>query len=497
MIKKGMPSPSTARASIAAAGPVSVATSAWRERGMLRVTAIVKVTFGFVEERPMRVVAPRPVHETEAHHRDNPTRSIRAASDLAPFLPRVDVILNGHAWAPGGVPVLQSVARLSVTDARGSSTLLDKQLTIFGDGEAQPFDRMPLVYERAYGGMGHADNPLGVGVGSDTRRPNVLDPRAPRATAGFGPIARSWPARRGALSAAQRRALEEPVAEIPEAFDGSYFQASPPDQRIDAITGDEWIALHGMHPSKPIVRSQLPGARAFARVLATDEVFELRADTIAIDADELSCSVTFRAALDVPSGVPLDAVRLAGAVSVGGAPIDWTDLSATAPVTPVPTGIGGGTVVIEQSSPRGTLEGTVAMPPVADPARWKATLPFTPDARPARVSVSANGPVPGAPWSPVPAAKTAQPARFDETTADPAPLADTQRLSFAEPPAPAPAPSPPPVIPRVEEPSPAPEPPKVAADLWRSDPPPEAAAPAKPTKPAKARPDVYGKFGRR
>jgi hypothetical protein len=499
-----MQSVSAPRASIAAVGPVSVATAAWRERGALRVTAIVKVTLAFVEEGPMRLVAPRPIHETEAHHRDNPSRSIRAASDLAPYLPRAEVTLTGHAWAPDGVPTLRSVVGLSVSDARGSSTLLDKRLTVFGEGATQPFDRMPLVYERAYGGMGHADNPLGVGAGSDTRQPNVVDPRDPRSTAGFGPIARAWPARRGALSPAQRRALDEGVAEIPEGFDGSYFQASPRDQRLDAIAGDEWIALHGLHPSRPIVRSKLPGARAFARVVATGQVFALRADTLAIDADELCCCVTFRAAIDVPSGLPLDAMRLAGAVSVAGAPIDWTESRAAAPAAPVRVASGGGTVVIEDHSPPESLEGTVTLPPVEDRTRRETTLPFAPNARPASTSTSAQTPIPGAPWSSVPAAKAEPRARFDETRVDVAPLADTYRLPVdaAEPPPPVPPPPlapppPPPVIAPVEEPLPKPEPPKVAADPWRADLPPEPPAPAKPTKLPKERADVYGKFGRR
>jgi hypothetical protein len=379
-----MQSVSAPRASIAAVGPVSVATAAWRERGALRVTAIVKVTLAFVEEGPMRLVAPRPIHETEAHHRDNPSRSIRAASDLAPYLPRAEVTLTGHAWAPDGVPTLRSVVGLSVSDARGSSTLLDKRLTVFGEGATQPFDRMPLVYERAYGGMGHADNPLGVGAGSDTRQPNVVDPRDPRSTAGFGPIARAWPARRGALSPAQRRALDEGVAEIPEGFDGSYFQASPRDQRLDAIAGDEWIALHGLHPSRPIVRSKLPGARAFARVVATGQVFALRADTLAIDADELCCCVTFRAAIDVPSGLPLDAMRLAGAVSVAGAPIDWTESRAAAPAGAGAGSRSAGAPWSSRITPRRSpSKAPSPCPRWRDRARRETTLPFAPNARPA------------------------------------------------------------------------------------------------------------------
>src|SRR5262249_48066473 len=139
------------------------------------------------------------------------TRSVEAATDLAPYLPRCDVTLTGHAHAPGGCSA--SSVRLALY--RGTRPLLHKTLHVYGDRAGrsvpQPFTRMPLVYERAFGGPGIAGNPVG------SELPNIVSPADPAKPAGFGPISRFWPARRRLLGKLDRRVLEAPIAEIPDA----------------------------------------------------------------------------------------------------------------------------------------------------------------------------------------------------------------------------------------------------------------------------------------
>ncbi|MDE9457606.1 DUF2169 family type VI secretion system accessory protein [Xenorhabdus bovienii] len=85
-------------------------------------------------------------------------------SDLAPFKPKCDVIVNGTAYAPEGQPCPAFPVRLLLTDANGD-TLLDKTLEISGEreffrtdngqwqlSEPKPFDRLPLDYRYAFGG---------------------------------------------------------------------------------------------------------------------------------------------------------------------------------------------------------------------------------------------------------------------------------------------------------------------------------------------------------
>ncbi|KMJ44828.1 hypothetical protein AB204_12300 [Xenorhabdus khoisanae] len=85
-------------------------------------------------------------------------------SDLAPFKPRCDVIVNGTAYAPEGQPCTEFPVRLQVQGKQGQ-TLLDKTLTVTGEREfirdasgnwqltePKPFTTLPLDYRYAFGG---------------------------------------------------------------------------------------------------------------------------------------------------------------------------------------------------------------------------------------------------------------------------------------------------------------------------------------------------------
>nr|WP_279627415.1 DUF2169 domain-containing protein [Xenorhabdus kozodoii] len=90
--------------------------------------------------------------------------SVLQESDLAPFKPRCDVIVNGTAYAPAGQPCTAFPVRLLVQSQQGQ-TLLDKTLTISGErafiresdghwqlSEPKPFTSLPLDYRYAFGG---------------------------------------------------------------------------------------------------------------------------------------------------------------------------------------------------------------------------------------------------------------------------------------------------------------------------------------------------------
>ncbi|MBD2800022.1 DUF2169 domain-containing protein [Xenorhabdus sp. M] len=85
-------------------------------------------------------------------------------SDLAPFKPRCDIIVNGTAYAPDNQPGTEFPVRLQVKNKQGQ-TLLDKTLTVTGEREfirdasgewqltdPKPFTTLPLDYRYAFGG---------------------------------------------------------------------------------------------------------------------------------------------------------------------------------------------------------------------------------------------------------------------------------------------------------------------------------------------------------
>ncbi len=316
-------------------GQVSAATLAWRVGGQLRLTLVGKATFAIVPEGPMKHVDPQPIVRAEVHHQKSPMRSIRLTSDLAPHLMRTDVLVNGHAVAPvlpDGAGVTSMSVRLALFR---ESALLDKTVVARSD---TPFDRIPLMYEQAYGGIGFEENPLGVGAGGSTaQRPSLVDPADPTKVACFGPIGRSWPARKRLVDAAQRKGLDAPIVEIPNGFDWAYFQAAPLDQRVGPLVGDEWVVLEGMSAHLRQIRSRLPGARMLGRV--TDAhgrslILAMPLDTVWIDADAMAVSLVCRTSLSVAGEAVLDTLDAAIALDLDGTPIAWPAPSASiAPVT--------------------------------------------------------------------------------------------------------------------------------------------------------------------
>jgi hypothetical protein len=241
--------------------PVSCASALWRMDGFLRVTIVVKATFGLVPDGPARLIAPEEIVARDHHHDRNPASSVEAAGEVAPYLPKAGVVLVGHAYGPSGHAVPAVSARLSIFRER---VLLDKTVHVFGDrsaanpGSPRPFQRMPLRYERAYGGVGVEANPVGTGAVAGSALPNLIDPADARRPTGFGPIAQIWPARRTLLEPDARVRAREKIPDLGAGFPFGYFQPAPPDQQIDAIEGDEWIILDGLHPALPRVRSRLP-----------------------------------------------------------------------------------------------------------------------------------------------------------------------------------------------------------------------------------------------
>lgn len=322
---------------VVAVGPTAAGCVAWRERRQLHLTVIAKATFSLAHGRPMTLAEPAPLAHADHHFDRSPLKSVETASDLAPYRPYCDVTLLGHAHAPPGRPLPAASVHLGVF--RGREAVLDKTLHVFGDRLVQggaptaprPFQRLPLTYERA---AASAENPVGIGAGTG-KLPNVVDPRGATILAGFGPISRYWRQRKG-LVKDERVRFDQEIAELGDGFPWEYFQAAPPDQCIDFLRGDEWLVLDGVHPALPRLSTQLPGARASARIATygaapTVRGLTLVADTLAIDADRGVASIVWRARFPLQSEAALPHLRIAVGVELPNQPAVWPDLLAMPP----------------------------------------------------------------------------------------------------------------------------------------------------------------------
>ena len=273
-------------------------------------TVVCKATFSLSPGVARLAPEQEAPNEDDNHWNDDPTRSLYAPSDLAPFKPRADVALVGNAFAPGGTPVRSLIARLTTAG-------VDKAIEVIGDRAARDgkvqepawFTSMPLRYERAAGGP---ENPVGVSplarpdANGILRLPNLApavlgprDPGAPILPAGFGPIAPSWPVRASKLGH-HAKIFANPgwrQRPLPEGIDPGYWNAAPRDQQPQEIRDDEPITLENLHRGHARLVTVLPGLhpRVFAeKAGGPRREIKMTCDTLWIDTDRSICTLTWR-----------------------------------------------------------------------------------------------------------------------------------------------------------------------------------------------------------
>ncbi len=393
-------------------GSVAVAARAWRHRGRRLLTAIVKASFDIRHDAPMTAAQPAAIVTEEKHYRNNPVASLVRASDLALLVPKPEVVVVGYAYAGPGQKLQSTTVRLAV--ARDTTMLINKRLDIVGDRRARPgepppepkpFDRIPVLYERALGGISSRENPVGVGLGTDPdgllTLPNVLPPpQGGVGPAGLGPIPSAWPLRqkrRGSLSWAA--ANSSPDVDVPDDFDDAYFQTAPADQQVAELRGGELIAIVNMHPELATLRAFLPTSKcvALAQTASGERIpLQLRIDTVHIQPDMMRAEVVYRG-FSVISDEKLQHLRLAGALEEPGVPYPFPDLASMGGLVLLPSDgtkkvdLGATAVITEEPPPQAVRTraptqkptGQGPAPEPAQPGRGHAgTMIIEPDAPP-------------------------------------------------------------------------------------------------------------------
>jgi hypothetical protein len=134
---------------------------------------------------------------------DAETSTVREETDLQPYKAATDVVVVGHARAPGGRPAAQVDVVVSVNGHGKAVRVTGDRRCVWRDGlapeftEPLPFTALPLRYDHAYGGEDACSDPAqpfyyprnqrGTGVAvrnlrevvDGMRLPNVEDPRDP------------------------------------------------------------------------------------------------------------------------------------------------------------------------------------------------------------------------------------------------------------------------------------------------------------------------------
>lgn len=234
----------------------------------------VKATFDIKPNGSTEVAREQPPVLRVAEHYGEPGKSsIKYESDLVLTKKTTDVIMVGHAYAPEGKTVTQTDAGFKVGPVQKILRVFgDRTWGSFGASAPQPFEKMPLVYERAYGGVDAKSsrpdkdwewrNPVGTGYAISGRNaaglnlPNVEDPKkligswADRpAPAGFSAIECHWQPRVGYAGTYDDHWMKTRQPLLAEDLDDRYFQCAPADQQApEFLRGGEAVILHNLHP---------------------------------------------------------------------------------------------------------------------------------------------------------------------------------------------------------------------------------------------------------
>ncbi len=270
-------------------------------------------------------------------------RSLRGATDLELFKPQGEVLLTAECHAPDGAPATEVEAGLDIGP-------ISKRLKVFGDrvwlrdenGDFRiegpvPFTAIPLRWERAFGGLDVAENPMGRGIepwiAEDGRKlfylANIEAPDRPVRDQGqrpkpvcFAPVSPQWQPRLGRLGTRDQHWATFVAPLPPRDHDPRAAQAAPDDQWLDGYwTGDERIELHNLHPQHARYVTCLPARRLrlfFEKKAKTDgerlfgEV-PLNLDTVHIDATKERLHLLWRQHFRpaTPDGSEIEAVYLA------------------------------------------------------------------------------------------------------------------------------------------------------------------------------------------
>ncbi len=198
--------------------------------------------------------------------------------DLVHTKNKTDVLVYGHAYSPSGKAATRQDVRLKIAD-------IDKTLRVHGDrrwekgligidlSTAEPFKKIPIVYERTFGGTDQKDpnprkhgwepkNPIGTGFATrkeylvDQPAPNIEYPNKPYKDwktgdpAGFGPVARHWVPRVAFAGTYDENWENTKKPLLPSDFDELFYQCSPQDQQVDGfVKGGEVVELRNLTPN--------------------------------------------------------------------------------------------------------------------------------------------------------------------------------------------------------------------------------------------------------
>ena len=305
------------------------------EDGRPIVATIVKGTFDVSAMGRVTLAEEQTEVDFKGKHYGDPAESsYRLEPETAFVKLATDCVLLGHAIAPREVTQMSvsfRIGPLSKTARVSGDRVFEQGLLGARVSKPAPFQMLPLVYERAFGGWdrssekeSHHDceprNPVGMGFAAKHGKfvpgapvPNIEDARQPltsyrgRCTpVGFGFIGAQWHPRAKFAGTYDEAWTKHRSPLLPKDFSRRFFQAAPDDLVAPGyLAGDEAVAVTGATPEGNW-QFRLPGIHPPRCTVATrfggDRELVTNLDTVIVDADARRVVLLWRAFTTLRSG---------------------------------------------------------------------------------------------------------------------------------------------------------------------------------------------------
>jgi hypothetical protein len=292
--------------------------------GIDTLYVVVRATFTL---HPRLAIANKPVPPllADEYWGEPGESSLKYTSELHVGKASTDVVLVGKAWPPGNRPIPDTIVAVSIAGRQKVVKVSgDRVWKRGGFTRPEPFESMPLVYERAYGGqhkvsaqgpvLAEERNPVGVGfLGKrsrdeliGTKVPNLEDPRRPIERLGdlcipvcFGFVAPSWLPRRAFAGTYDKAWQTKRAPYLPTDFNLRFFNSAAPELTLDRfLVGGEPVQILGASHQGPI-RFEVPRCqpRVDVTIAGVHDKPPSNLETVLIEPEENRVCVSWRAEL--------------------------------------------------------------------------------------------------------------------------------------------------------------------------------------------------------
>lgn len=289
---------------------------------------LFKATYSLKSGQPQKAEKQEPVEPADLYYGEPGKSSLKYSSDISFDKKASDIALKGEALAP-----FEGARESTLYFKVGE---VEKRIAVFGDrhwilapighmiSKPEPFDKIPLVYERAFGGFDKShekekhhqafeSNPLGVGFRAKKSNletdgfplPNfedlddlIVSLKDKPKVAGLGFISPNWQPRLKKSGTFDQNWMENRMPLLPKDFDPAFFNSAHPDLIYPGfLKGNEEVILSGFSPEP--FKFNLPYDLPFCQLEIGGEKqeIELKTDKLFIDTKEELLILLFSASL--------------------------------------------------------------------------------------------------------------------------------------------------------------------------------------------------------